>query len=263
MYVAPVSSSTSVYVAPTTSSTSVYVAPTTSSTSVYVVPTTSSSSVYSSSSTTSSASSSATGSGKRGLAYNDAALCDPFIGADTVSWAYNWASSSGGLGSGVNYVPLLWGTDSSFTDIWSDNAAAAIAAGSTHLMSFNEPDLSSQSNLSPAEAATAYKTYMEPFAGQAKLCAPAVTNGGGDMGLTWLAAFMTACSDCTIDCVSIHWYDSYSNTAYFQEQVTNATTVSGGLPVFVSEFGSTDGTDDDISDFLESVMPWMGKSHFF
>lgn len=72
-------------------------------------------------------------------------------------------------------------------------------------MSFNEPDDSSQSDLTPEAAAAAYKTYMQPYAGKAKLGAPAVTNGGGSMGLDWLAAFLDACDGCTIDFVAIHW----------------------------------------------------------
>ena len=52
-----------------------------------------------------------------------------------VSWAYNWYSQSGGsLASGVNYFPMLWGSDSSHTATWMANAKAAIAAGSTHLL---------------------------------------------------------------------------------------------------------------------------------
>lgn len=262
-----VASSSSVESTSTTPVTSAYSTSSAVTSSVYSSATTvaaiayssSSSAVVSSSSTTSSSSSSATG--KRGLAYNDASLTTAFEGASEVSWAYNWGSSSSGLSSSFKYIPLLWGTSSDFTSDWSDAASSAISSGSEYLFSFNEPDLSSQANLSPEDAATAYMTYMMPFADQAKLCAPAVTNGGGAMGLTWLSEFMTACSDCQIDCVSIHWYDSYENSDYFKDQVTNATSVGGGKPVFVSEFGCTDGSDDDIAGFLEEVMPWMGKSH--
>ncbi|GAB7347465.1 hypothetical protein MBLNU459_g4379t1 [Dothideomycetes sp. NU459] len=258
------SSSTSVYVAPTTStstSTSVHIAPTTStSTSVHVSATTSSTTTSSAAATTSSTSSSS--SGKRGVAYNDASLTTQFESAAEVTWGYNWGQYSSGLSSGFNYVPLLWGTASSFTSGWSAAAQSAINSGSTHLMSFNEPDLSSQSNLSPAAAAIAYKTYMQPFAGKAKLGAPAVTNGGGATGLDWLNAFLAECSDCTIDFVAIHWYDSSSNAAYFKDQVANATAVAGGKPVWVTEFGCTDGTDADISNFLQEVMPWMDEQAY-
>ena len=204
-------------------------------------------------------SSSGSFSGKRGLAYNDASLTSCFGGASKVGWAYNWGSSSNGLDMDVSYVPLLWGTSEDFTGPWSDNAQAAIDSGSQYLFSFNEPDMSSQANLSPKDAAEAYKKYMSPFAGKAKMCAPSVTNGGGSMGLTWLSNFLDACSDCQIDCISIHWYDSYENTKYFKDHVNNATEIAPGKEVFVSEFGTTDGSDEQVSEFLQDVMPWMGK----
>jgi hypothetical protein len=62
--------------------------------------------------------------------------------------------------------------------VWEANANAAIAAGSKYLLAFNEPDLSSQANMSPSQAAASYKKYMMPFAGKAKLVSPAITNGG-------------------------------------------------------------------------------------
>ena len=196
------------------------------------------------------------GSGKRGVAYNDASLTECFTNNPKISWGYNWGSSSSGLSTSLNYIPQLWDGTNTFTDSWLSNAKSAIKSGSTHLFSFNEPDLGSQANMSPSEAAAAYKTYMQPFAGQAKLCAPAVTNGGGAMGLDWLMAFMDACTDCTIDCVNVHWYDSAENADYFKKHVSNATQISNNKPVFVSEFGAT-GSDDQIGTFLGDVMSWM------
>lgn len=254
------STSSSTYVAPTSSAPATTSSAPASSTTSYASSSAAASSAWPASSSTSSSSSSSSSSGwsgKRGLAYNDASLCDSFIGASDVSWAYNWASSSSGLSSEINYIPLLWGTSSDFTDSWNTNAKSAIAAGAEYIFSFNEPDDSSQANLSPSDAAAAYLQYIEPFAGQAKLCAPSVTNGGGSMGLDWLNAFLTECSTCTIDCINIHWYDTYQNADYFKTQVNNATAIGGGKPVFVSEFGCTDGSDSEISGFLEDVMPWM------
>lgn len=173
-----------------------------------------------------------------------------------MGWGYNWGSTSDDLSSSYEYVPMLWGTDSTFTDAWD---AAVAASGATYLMSFNEPDESSQADLSPSEAAAAYLTYMEPYAGTYKLGAPAVTNGGGSMGLDWLSAFLDECSTCTIDFVAIHWYSTSSESANFQEQVTNASTISGGLPVWVTEFGCTDTDDTAIAAFLADVLPWMDE----
>jgi len=251
--VAPVSTSTSSSTSASTSST-VAVAPT----SAVVV---SSSAKASSTSSSAVPTSSSTGNGKRGLAYNTASLLTCFEDSTQVSWGYNWDSDSAGLSSSFNYVPLLWGL--SHTDVWNSRATSAIANGATHLMSFNEPDMTSQANMSPEDAASAYKTYMMPFAGKAKLGAPAVTNGGGSMGLNWLAAFLEACDDCQVDFVTIHWYDSASNTAYFKEHVQNATDVAGGKPVWVTEFAPTGNPSNaDISTFLEDVMPWMDSQSF-
>ena len=198
-------------------------------------------------------------SGKRGLAYNDASLCDAFAGSSAASWAYNWGSDSGGLDSSIPYIPMLWGPASQFSGDWAAKAKAAIAGGAEYLFSFNEPDMSSQANLSPEAAAEAWKTYMEPFAGQAKLVAPSVTNGQGPgVGADWLQQFLSACSGCTIDAVSQHWYFEGNPVDTFKDQLDNVAKISG-KPVWLTEFGAT-GSDEDKSAFLKEVMPWMDSN---
>ncbi|RAL61555.1 hypothetical protein DID88_009594 [Monilinia fructigena] len=206
------------------------------------------------------ASSSSSSSGKRGIAYNTADYVKSFTGSSKVSWAYNWGSSSDGLSaSGIEYVPLLWGLKSTFTGAWNAAASSAISSGTKHLMSFNEPDLSSQANLGYADAAAGYKQYMEPFAGKAKLGAPAVTNGAAPMGLTWLKSFLSECSDCTIDFVCIHWYDSASNVDYFKSYVQDAYTAGGNRPLWITEFQASGSTDEQNA-FLDEVLPWLDAS---
>lgn len=75
--------------------------------------------------------------------------------------------------------------------------------------SFNEPDLDTQSNISPQDAAKAWQTYIQPLAGSAKLVSPAVTNGvkaasGAPMGVAWLKEFVAACDGCTIDAFAVN-----------------------------------------------------------
>ena len=55
---------------------------------------------------------------------------------------------------------------------------------------------------------------MQPFAGGAKLGAPAVTNGGSPMGLTYLEYFIGNCTGYTIDFIPIHWYGQWWNIDY-------------------------------------------------
>jgi hypothetical protein len=199
-------------------------------------------------------------SGKRGLAYNDVKLTDCLSSSSKVSWAYNWGSSTpSGLSEGITFIPTLWGPASEFSNSWSENAKSAIESGSTHLFSFNEPDIAAQSNLSPTQAASDHKKYMQPFAGQAKICAPSVSNGGDGMGLSWLKEFLESCSDCTIDCINVHWYDSAENAEYFKKHINDAAELAPGKEIFVTEFAAT-GSDDQIVEFLEDVMPFMDSN---
>lgn len=49
----------------------------------------------------------------------------------------------------------------------------------------------------------AYRTAMNPFAGQALIGAPAVTNDGAPSGLTYLGNFLAGCPDCHVDFVNV------------------------------------------------------------
>ncbi len=249
--------------APTTSTTPVAVEqPTTTEAPVSVAPTTLATVVSSAApaqTSTASSSSGTTSGSKRGLAYNDASLLSGFTSSSQISWAYNWGSSTASIPSEFEYVPLLWGLASGFTNNWIEAAEAAIKAGSKHLMSFNEPDLDTQSNLSPEAAAAGYQQYLStPFAGKALLGSPAVTNGGGSMGLTWLASFLAACTGCQIDFVPIHWYNGGDASA-FMDYIDQAFITSQGRPLWITEFqGSGDASEQN--SFLEAVIPQLDAS---
>ncbi|KAG9951432.1 glycoside hydrolase family 128 protein, partial [Aureobasidium melanogenum] len=212
--------------------------------------------------------------GKRGLSYNNAAYTMPFSlsGQNSqVSWAYNWYQAAGsGFNPALEYVPMLWSNASDLTSSWTANAQAAINAGSTHLLGFNEPDLclagAGSSCIEMQSAVKAWKQYMEPFAGKALLGSPAVTNGGSPMGLTWLSNFMGNCTGCHIDFINIHWYSNkYAGANYFKQQVEAAHAMSGGRPVWITEFGldsSVSYTQAELTSFLEEVIEWMDSTDY-
>lgn len=87
--------------------------------------------------------------------------------------------------------------------------------------------------MSPQQAADAYRTYMNPFAGRAYLGAPAVTNAPS--GLPWLTQFLTLCTGCHIDFIPIHWYDKATNTGYFKGYIGQAKAVAGTLNLWITE----------------------------
>ncbi|GAA6039759.1 hypothetical protein JCM8097_004207 [Rhodosporidiobolus ruineniae] len=267
--------STAVAAVPTTTTSSVkwYVAPTskpilattssrpassTTTTTSRTTTSTTTRAVASSSTTTSSRPASSTvaapsaAAKKKGTGYNDGALTRNL----NLSWAYNWGQvPDGTLNSGVEFVPMLWNDNAGS---WATNAQNAINSGSTHLLGFNEPDLDSQANMNVTRAATAWRKYMSPFYGKAKLVSPAVTNGGGTMGRAWLQSFQAACPDCwsQIDAVALHWYDAAWNTGYFTNYLTEAHNMFPDKKIWLTEFAGS-GTSAEQQTFLKTVIPWM------
>ena len=103
--------------------------------------------------------------------------------------------------------------------------------------SINEPDLSSQSNTSPQDAAQQWMTYMQPFAGRVTLVSPAITNGPPpSQGTGWMDSFISACNalGCRVDAIAAHIYDSATNTAYYQNYISGIGT-KYGKPTWVTE----------------------------
>lgn len=161
----------------------------------------------------------------------------------------------------IEFVPMLWSTASVLTSVWSANVAAAKAQYRTKaVLGFNEPDLcwDGTSCISVADAVSGWLQYMEPLKGSVRLGAPAVSNSAQPgQGLEWLQSFLSACSNCTVDFVPVHWYGDPGDVAGFQNHVTQAYAAAGGRSLWITEFGTQSGTASQTYQFLTSVMAWM------
>jgi len=201
---------------------------------------------------TASAAPASTSGKKRGLAYNDPSLLSGFVGDNSkVSWAYSW-SQVNDLTDDLEFIPMLWGPGDNHVNTWQANAKTAIAAGSSALLSFNEPDNAGQSNLDPATAASAHIQYMNPFQGQARISTPSITNSGtAGQGIDWLKQFVSACAgNCALDFVAVHWYSN--NGDDFLSHL-EAVYEEFNLPVWVTEFAPV-GNEVDYNDFLSNAV---------
>lgn len=200
---------------------------------------------------------------KRGAAYNDISTVPPLTSNGTVSWAYNWAMSlSGSLPSGVEFVPMLWGAQS--IGGWATSVETALSSGSGYILGFNEPDMTSQSNMSPADAANYYMQYITPYSGQAKLISPAVTSSTTPgMGLSWFQSFMGSCSSCGVSGLAVHWYgNSASELKAFVQQAISTASSYGLSEVWLTEFAlvsdiNGSGNPAVTAAFLRDVLPWL------
>ncbi|EED22094.1 conserved hypothetical protein [Talaromyces stipitatus ATCC 10500] len=196
---------------------------------------------------------------KIGAAYNDVSLVSLISGA---SWAYNWNDDSGGsVPTGVDYCPMLWG--SKMYDSWTSSVNKALSSGSTCVLGFNEPDMTSQSNMSPQQAAADYQTYITPLAGKATLVSPAVTNSGdANMGLNWMRSWLQACNGaCKPNVMAVHYYAN-ADVSYFYDFINNATALAsenGMESVWITEFQNTGSTAEQVT-FIKEALPWLDSN---
>ncbi|KAK4135588.1 glycoside hydrolase family 128 protein [Trichocladium antarcticum] len=192
------------------------------------------------------------GSAKRGLAYNNPTFLSRFISSGTqVSWAYNWGQYDDS-NTDLEFCPMLWGLKLDFAETWPKNAQKALDAGSKCLLSFNEPDLDSQANMSPQLAAQKHRELMNPFAGKAKIGSPAITNSGSaGQGIDWMKQWFAACGGhCAVDFVNIHIYGVDTNTFLRHLREVDAAFKK---PVWITEF-AFGGSDDEINSQLATVV---------
>ncbi|KAL7005699.1 hypothetical protein EMMF5_004781 [Cystobasidiomycetes sp. EMM_F5] len=195
---------------------------------------------------------------KKGISYNTAAYVH--LLGNNISWTYNWGQTPGGtIQNGVAYVPMMWGANKpDLVRTWNASVQAAIKAGATHLLGFNEPDLQGQAEMTVQQCVDGWRTYMQPWAGKLKLVSPAVTNGGAPMGVTFLKNFLNQCTGCTVDAVAMHWYDSATNLGYFTGYLSDAIKTFSPRKIWLTEFRGS-GTAAQQVTFINSVVPWMNN----
>ncbi len=127
----------------------------------------------------------------------------PTAQALNCSWFYNWGS--GALTTDVlKYVPMTWGKGAANPN----NASTFIGRRDIdHLLSFNEPDNSNQSNITSID--TAVDRYKIVLQTGLRMCSPAVEQDNSTAVTDWLPQFVNLANTnkARIDVIALHWYD--------------------------------------------------------
>ena len=192
---------------------------------------------------------------KRGIAANTAPGAAFY---PAVRWWYNWGLSRTGGNTGIEFVPMIWG---------SSTVNNTIPSGSKYLLGFNEPNFKAQSNLTPLAAATAWPT-LTANAGRAgvpivvgpgmNFCGPAANCNGTDP-YVYLKDFMAECTNCQIDHIAVHWYDNFpSLRAYIESNASLEGWVQFGKPIWLTEFslgGSATVAQQEA--FMREAIPYL------
>lgn len=148
------------------------------------------------------------------------------------AWYYNWsASPTGGAGTSAEFVPMIWGSGSVNTATLNK----AKAAGKV-LLGFNEPDFSSQSNMTVEQALDLWPQLQ---ATGLRLGSPAPAINGAKAG-EWLDRFITGARGrgYRVDFIALHWYGSdFSSAAVGQLRgYLQAVYDRYHLPIWLTEY---------------------------
>jgi hypothetical protein len=168
-----------------------------------------------------------------------------------LSWYYNWESSTNCPNVGVPFVPMVFGDWCSGSSTCPALPTGLAANGNQYLLTFNEPDNSSQSNMSVARAVQLWP-YLEATGLQ--LSSPAVTSGSS--GATWLASFMSQANQLglRVNFLALHWYGDCSNPQNLINYLAGMET-SYGLPEWLTEFSCINDSSAVNANFIQQVAP--------
>jgi hypothetical protein len=158
---------------------------------------------------------------KRGVAYDLASPADMAVLSAGVSWWYNWSPNPNpGVPAdyatrySMDFYPMLWNGNYNASSVVSYLKSNP---NIKYMLVMNEPNLTSQANLTPQQAAQIWPGY-EAISAQTgvKIVGPAITWGnmaGYADPVSWLDAFYAAYRaanngrDPQIDYLAFHWYD--------------------------------------------------------
>jgi hypothetical protein len=190
---------------------------------------------------------------KRGIAANTAPGAAFFPG---VGWWYNWAMEGSGAKTGIEFVPMVWG---------SGSLKASVPSGARFLLTFNEPNFMSQANLSATQAASYWPTIESKAAGLPivgpgmNYCGPADQCHGTDP-YQYYKDFIAACTDCQVDYVAVHWYncDLPSLKDYLETGGSLPGFEQFDRPIWLTEF-SCDGKASmaEQEAYMRAAIPYL------
>lgn len=191
-------------------------------------------------------------------------------------WYYGWSIDKPSFTTtNQQFVPMTWGKWTC-TDEWANYLVERKDVD--HLLSFNEPDNSSQSNIPIID--TAVQRYKIMQKSGLRLGSP-VTEQDNTFGSgKWLTNFMARAQaqQLRIDFIAVHWYDwgnqtnnaatdsltaerVFSRFVTFMERVRQAYP---SLPIWVTEYNANINRTSDVVHryFMKLSTEWMNSTNY-
>ncbi|GGO04178.1 sigma-70 family RNA polymerase sigma factor [Micromonospora parathelypteridis] len=176
----------------------------------------------------------AVSSARKGVGVWNFAGASQALASSKAGWYYTWGTQHPGISTpqGVAFVPMIRSAE----NVTAAELARARAAG-PYLLTFNEPDLAEQANMTVEQALDLWPQLM---ATGSKLGSPAVAWGGPEPQ-GWLDRFMTGAQarGHRVDFITLHWFgaDFATTTAVDQlRQYLQAVYQRYKKPIWLTEF---------------------------
>ncbi len=170
---------------------------------------------------------------------DDAQRNVPILANVGATWLYNWGNTQAAAeeanAAGMEYVPMLWGAGS-VNDTELDKLKAGKEAGLyNNLLTFNEPDLTEQSNMTVDEALALWPQLMETGL---RLGSPA----GASVEDAWVEEFMTKAEEkgYRVDFLTLHVYQDFTHPGSVQslKEALERLHNKYNIPIWITEIGS-------------------------
>ena len=192
---------------------------------------------------------------KRGVCFNFNSIEDFLLLSPSVSWSYNWGNTQNEDAAmcfdaeGMDFCPMIWNND------YNPNAIrnyVAMHPNTQYLLAYNEPNLTDQASMTPAQAAAQWGNVVALAKElNLKLVSPAMNYGtlaGYSDPIKWLDEFFAQpnVSIDDIDAISVHCYmPSVSALQGYIEKFRKYNK-----PVWLTEFCAWDGMGDNVENQL-------------
>ncbi|MBQ0993199.1 sigma-70 family RNA polymerase sigma factor [Micromonospora sp. H61] len=207
----------------------------------------------------------AVSSARKGVGVWNFAGASQALANSKAGWYYTWGTQHPGISTprGATFVPMIRSAE----NVTAAELARAKAAG-PYLLTFNEPDMPEQANMTVEQALDLWPQLM---ATGSKLGSPAVAWGGPDPQ-GWLDRFMTGAQarGHRVDFITLHWFgaDFTTATAVAQlRQYLQAVYQRYRKPIWLTEFalirfaggGSQFPTQQQQAAFLTAATAMLGQ----
>jgi hypothetical protein len=163
---------------------------------------------------------------------------------------------------GFEFIPQVWGSQDAY-----DVPQTLVAGYASRVFAFNEPELSSQSNLGVDQAVQLFMQYINPLQHIGyEIIGPSCTNS--DTGVKWVRSFVTQVRQegGKIDAIGTHYYGVSSSD--FIQFMEGFIALFPGDRIYLTEFAAEDYSGanqqldySQIQSFLQTTTGYMrGKA---